>query len=77
METIKRHYDEFWQGITQERADTDILSLEIELQNTLCLEMGVKDEEKIDKDYKNLYRFWDQKIRLKHSQKCSNEFSLS
>ena len=31
LETIKRQYDEFWQGITQERADTDILSLEIEL----------------------------------------------
>ena len=31
LETIKRHYDEFRQGITRERADKDILSLEIEL----------------------------------------------
>ena len=32
LETIKRHYNEFRQGITRrERADKDILSLETEL----------------------------------------------
>ena len=31
LETIKRHYDKFRQGITRERADKDILSLEMEL----------------------------------------------
>ena len=31
LKTIKRHYDEFRQGITRERADKDILSLETEL----------------------------------------------
>ena len=31
LKTIKRHYDEFRQGITRERADKDILSLEMEL----------------------------------------------
>ena len=45
LETIKRHDDEFQQGITQKRADTDILSLKIELQYVLSLEMGVMDEE--------------------------------
>ena len=30
-ETIKRHNDEFQQGITRERADKDILSLKMEL----------------------------------------------
>ena len=45
LETIKRHYDEFRQGITREQVDTDILSLEIELQYNLSLEMGVIDKE--------------------------------
>ena len=45
METIKRHYDEFRQGITRERADTNILSLEVELRYIISLEMGVMDDE--------------------------------
>ena len=36
-ETIKRHYDEFRQGITRERADKDILSLEMESQYIISL----------------------------------------
>ena len=42
--TIKRHYDEFRQGITQERAHNDILSLETDLWNNLSLKMGMEDK---------------------------------